>query len=412
MDARLSGLQRDWLREDVRKRFGIGVPQRLPPRTIGAELELIPYRADNRLPVPVQSHSTTCSLDILRKLGALRGWSEVAAGNDPPSWTVGGGSRISFEPGGQIELSSAPHETASGLVAELTDTCSVLADSFERHGIILETKGVDPFNAISAVPLQLHRERYAAMTRYFESIGPSGIRMMRQTASIQVNVQPGDDPLLRWRLLNRLAPVLIATFANSSRYENAETVHASFRAHLWRTLDPSRTGLSCDDDAVDTYCDFALDAGSMFRRAAGGEYQTFGQSIDNSATRNDWDLHLSTLFPEVRPKGFFEVRSPDAIESVWIAAPIAIVAGLCYDDDASRIALEILADCDDNTLVRAGETGVRDSSMAALARDICEVAIRGCESLGREYLSADDLDTVSDFVERYPANGRCPADDS
>jgi glutamate--cysteine ligase len=411
MDPRLSGLHRDWLRDDVTGKFGIGVPQKLPPRTIGAELELIPLRADNRFPVPIQSHSTTCSLDILRKLAALRVWNEVAAGNDPPSWTLGDGSRISFEPGGQIELSSAPHETASALVAELTDTCSALADSFERHGIILETKGVDPFNAISAVPLQLHRERYAAMTRYFESIAPSGIRMMRQTASLQVNVQPGDDPLLRWRLLNRLAPVLIATFANSSRYENTETVHASFRAHLWRTLDPSRTGFSCGDDAVGAYCDFALDAGSMFRRGRDGEYQTFGQSIDDATTRNDWELHLSTLFPEIRPKGFFEVRSPDAIESRWLAAPIAIIAGLCYDANASRTALEILAGCDDNTLLRAGETGVRDSSMAALARDICEIAIRGCESLGTEYLSADDLDTVKNFVERYPANGRCPADD-
>jgi Gamma-glutamylcysteine synthetase len=411
MDARLSPLPREFLREDVRRRFGIGAAQTSSPRTIGAEIELIPFRADNRLPVPIQSHSTACSLDILRKLGSARGWQEIVVGNDPPSWALGDGSRVSFEPGGQIELSSAPHETASALISELSDTCSTLADSFERHGITLETKGVDPFNAISAVPLQLHRERYAGMTRYFESIGPSGIRMMRQTASVQVNVQPGDDPLRRWKLLNRLAPVLVATFANSSRYENADTVHASFRAHLWRTLDPSRTGVLGAEDAVDAYCDFALDARSMFRLSSDGGYQSFEQSIDNATTGDDWDLHLSTLFPEIRPKGFFEVRSPDAIASRWLAAPIAIVAGLCYYENASNTALEILTDCDDIALVRAGELGVRDPALAALAKNICELAVQGCESLGRDYLSADDLDTVSDFVERYPANGRCPADD-
>jgi glutamate--cysteine ligase len=412
MEPGLSALRRDWLLADVRKRFGLAGPQQLAPRTIGAELELIPYRADSHLPVPIESHTTTCSLDILRKLAATSGWRETVVGNDPPSWTLAGGLRISFEPGGQIELSSAPHETASALIAELTNTCSTLADSFERHGITLETQGVDPFNAISAVPLQLHRERYEAMTRYFESIGPSGIRMMRQTASVQINVQPGDDPLSRWRLLNRVAPILVATFANSSRYENADTVHASYRAHLWRTLDWSRTGVLCADDAVGAYCDFALDAGSMFRMSDDGRYQAFGQSLHDATTTEDWDLHLSTLFPEIRPKGFFEVRSPDVIESRWLAAPIAIIAGLCYDEKVSQAAAEIVAKCDNYTLIRAGELGVRDSVLGKLAKEVCELAVRGCESLGRAYLSADDLDTVGDFVDRYPANGRCPADDS
>jgi glutamate--cysteine ligase len=411
MVPRLNTLSSEWLLDDVRKRFGIGGQQKLSPRTIGAELELIPLRADSHLPVPIQSHSTTCSLDVMRKLGAKHGWREAAIENDPPSWTLAGGSRISFEPGGQIEISSAPNETASGLITELGEICAHLSDAFERHGITLETRGVDPFNAISAVPLQLHRERYERMTRYFESIGPSGIRMMRQTASVQINVQPGDEPLTRWRLLNRLAPVLVATFANSSRYENAETVHASFRSHLWRTLDPSRTGVLCEEDALDAYCDFALDAGWMFTQTSEGGYGTFRQSLER-ANQEDWDLHLSTLFPEIRPKGFFEVRSPDVIESHWLGAPIAMIAGLCYDDNSARSAMEILEHCDADALTRAGELGVSDPVLGKVAKEICEVALSGCESLGREYLSADDLDTVSDFIERYPAHGRCPADDS
>lgn len=410
MEAGLSELSRDWMLDDIRKRFSLGEPRQLDPRTIGAELELIPLGAG--LPVPIESHTSTSSLDILRRLAVTEKWSETAHGSDPPSWTLPGGSRISFEPGGQIELSSAPHDTASALIAELTGTCSVLADAFERHGITLETKGVDPFNAISAVPLQLHRRRYESMTRYFESIGPSGIRMMRQTASVQVNVQPGDDPLSRWHLLNRLAPILVATFANSPRYERADTGHRSYRAHLWRTLDQSRTGFICTDDPIGSYCDFALDAGSMLRTSDDGSYQTFRQSMDDTTTIEDWDVHLSTLFPEIRPKGFFEVRSPDVIESRWLAAPIAIVAGLCYDAAVSQAAAEIVAQCDHDMLIRAGQLGVHDSTIGKLTKELCELAVRGCESLGRDYLSDDDLDTVTDFVDRYPANGRSPADDS
>ncbi len=411
MEPGLSLLSPDWMLDDVRRRFGLAGGHGGESKIIGAELELIPVRADNLLPVPIESHTTACSMDVLRELAARHGWCEVKMGTDPSSWTLGGGARISFEPGGQIEISSSPHSTASAVIAELTETCGILNVAFERHAVNLETVGVDPNNSIARVPLQLHRERYEAMTRYFDSIGPSGIRMMRQTASVQINVQPGVDPIARWSLLNRLAPVLVAIFANSSRYADADSGHVSYRANLWRTLDKSRTGVHGAEDAVREYCEFALDAGSMFKTLPSGEYQSFRSAIANGASEDDWDVHLTTLFPEIRPKGYFEVRSPDMVEPRWLAAPIGIVAGLCYDDEAAESASALLPVCDNARLLRAGETGVHDPELGTLARELCEIAIQGCKSLGPDYLSQDDLDTVIEFFDRYPANGRCPADD-
>ncbi|HZK77803.1 MAG TPA: glutamate-cysteine ligase family protein, partial [Gemmatimonadaceae bacterium] len=173
-------LSREWLLDDVRRRFGLSGPAAASPLTIGAELELIPLHSDTRLPLPIESHTTACSLDIVRRVAQNGSWREVAMETDPPSWELTSGARISFEPGGQIEVSSAPHTSASALIAELSEITHALADMFERYGASLETKGVDPFNHIERTPLQLHRRRYETMTRYFESIGPSGIRMMRQ----------------------------------------------------------------------------------------------------------------------------------------------------------------------------------------------------------------------------------------
>ena len=411
MGGNLTPVGRDWMIHDVQSRFGltnVANPSRL---TLGAELELLPLYADTLLPVPIRSHTTSCSLDILRKVAVRLGWVEIAAGTDPPSWELASGARVSFEPGGQLEISSAPKPTASGLIAELSELCAVLTDAFDRHGLALNTMGVDPHNSIDKAPLQLHRDRYESMTRYFDSIGTSGIRMMRQTASVQINIQCGADPLVRWSLLNRLAPIFVAMFANSAQYDGADTGHVSYRAHLWRTLDTSRTGIFFGD-AIDEYCDFALGAGWMFSHAPSGEVQTFRQALEQGATEADWNLHLSTLFPEIRPKGFFEIRSPDMIDCHWLPASIGIVAGICYDAETSKMAAELVGGCSDSLLARAGEAGVRDPEIASLARSLGELAIAGCESLGPAYINNEDLDTVRDFVDRYPANGRCPADDS
>ena len=405
-------LSREWLLDDVRRRFGFSNSAAASPLTIGAELELIPLHVDTHLPVPIRSHTSACSVDILRRVASRSGWCESANGSDPSSWEASSGARISFEPGGQIEVSSAPHCTASATIAELNEITCALLDTFERFGVTLVTKGVDPFNDIERTPLQLHRERYEKMTEYFESVGSSGIRMMRQTASVQVNVEPGAEPLARWSLLNRLAPALVAMFSNSSRYAGSDTGDASHRAHLWRTLDPSRTGLSIADNPIDSYCDFALAAGWMFDRNSSGSYASFANRIPAGATGQQWDLHMSTLFPEVRPRKYFEVRSTDMVDLPWIAAPIAMIAGLCYDDASADAASEVVRNFGPETLVRAGRMGLDDDELRSAVTDLTGIAIKGCDALGPDYLSHDDLDILGEFIDRYPANGRSPADDS
>ena len=403
-------LSRDWLLDDVRRRFGISGTAR-SSMTIGAELELIPLHVETRLPVPIKSPTSACSADILRRVASRNGWCESRNGGDPSSWEAPGGARISFEPGGQIEVSSAPCSTATALIAELSEITCALLDTFERFGVVLETKGVDPFNEVERTELQLHRERYEKMTEYFESIGPSGVRMMRQTASVQINVEPGAEPLARWSLLNRLAPALVAMFANSSRYADCDTGHASYRSHLWRTLDPLRTGLSTADNVIESYCDFALGANWIFDRFESSQYQPFEKVMTRGATEKEWDIHLSTLFPEVRPRKYFELRSADMVDLPWIAAPIAMVAGICYDNKAASAASEILGKFDSDTLVCAGRQGLADAEIKTAVKELSALAMQGCDALGSDYVSHDNLEILGEFVDRYSANGRSPAND-
>jgi glutamate--cysteine ligase len=278
-------------------------------------------------------------------------------------------------------------------------------------GISLRPIGIDPFNDARDIPLQLHVDRYEQMTRYFERIGPFGIRMMRQTASLQVSLDRGTDPERRWRLLNDLAPYLIAMFANSPHYLGRQTGHASFRARCWRMLDPMRTGVCAPhDDPADAYTSFALCAPDMMRPTEDGTYRSFSAWDGEATDDTRWPTHLTTLFPEVRPRGHFEVRSCDAIPLEWCAAPIVLLTGLVYDERAASEAALLAAES--RALLRiAGERGLRDAAIARTSRDVAQLALDGARRLGEQFIDGETIELVAEYFARYTFRDRAPCDD-
>ena len=369
------------------------------PRAIGVEIELIPVHASTRLPALPTGNEGPTTADVLSRLGKREGWLEQSAESDPPSWKLDDGARISFEPGGQIEISSAPYANASSVIEATRALVATIRQAMTAADIELLAFGVDPYNDIGAVPLQLHRDRYSRMTRYFDSIGPSGVRMMRQTAAVQMNVERGHQPEKRWVLLNALAPYIVALFANSRSYAGKSTGHASFRAHLWRTLDGSRTGLPCDStDPAARYFAFALDAKAM-RSSDGAKtwlsFRDWMRSTDLS--EGDWLFHLSTLFPEVRPKEFFEIRSADAIDSASLAAPLVLVTGIVYDEESASGAARLLGVPSELLLERAGRLGLADPEIGEALPGLIELALSGARRLGEDYLSAAQVSTARQY---------------
>jgi glutamate--cysteine ligase len=387
------------LLEDVRQRLFAPV-RSANPRAIGLELELIPVHKATRKRVLAIGDTRASTAKVISVLGQREGWQEESNGDDPPSWKLPDGARISFEPGGQIEISTAPKPTASEVIDSTQRLVKLLREAMAASGIELLARGVDPFNAIDAVPLQLHRERYAGMTRYFDSMGPSGVQMMRQTAALQINLERGEDPKSRWRLLNSLAPIVVALFANSRQYGGKATQWASYRAYLWRTLDPSRTGIIYDEAApAERYMRFALDAIAM--RSRGSEYRAFRELIGEPATsRDDWLFHLSTLFPEVRPKEFFELRSADTIEPDALAAPVVFVTSLVYDDESAHKAGELIGAPSEKLLERAGRLGMADPEVRKIVSRLVMLALEGARRLGEEYIRRPHVEAAYQYFAR------------
>jgi glutamate--cysteine ligase len=280
-------------------------------------------------------------------------------------------------------------------------------------GIDLLPVGIDPINPAEQAPLLIQAKRYARMAEYLGRLGPAGARMMRQTAAFQVSLDFDDEPWLRWRVLNAAAPYVVAIFANSPIYAGQRTGNQSTRAQVWRAVDPKRTGIPYDArDPIAGYLEFALAAPAIMYPEIDGEHQPFGTWLARAnPTSEEWQDHLSTLFPEVRPRGHMELRSADSMPPQWYAAPLALTAGILYHPAALQATADLLGVPDPGLLERAGRCGLRDPAIGRMAADLFEVALQGCDSLGPGYFHPADLEEAAAFYDEYTRRGRSPADD-
>ena len=136
--------------------------------------------------------------------------------------------------------------------------------------------------------------------------------MMRQTAAFQVSLDLDDEPWLRWRVLNAAAPYVVAIFANSPVYEGARTGCPSARAAgvARRSIPRAPDCPGMARDPVGPTSTSRCGAPAILLPAVDGEHRRSASGSRRARpTLEEWHDHLTTLFPEVRPRGHFELRS-------------------------------------------------------------------------------------------------------
>lgn len=309
------------------------------------------------------------------------------------------GSRLTFEPGGQLELSSVPARTPDEVAEALRADIAVLRPALRAHRLDLVAEAHDPGRA----PVRVSdRPRYEAMESWFEDGGwTTAPEMMCNTASVQVNVGCGPDPALSWRRAHSIAPVLAAAFAASP-----DDGWASSRLRAWAGLDPSRTmaALSSGDPVAD-WTAYALAAKPIAWRDSEGRVRradgtfTFAEWIDGAPcaprppTAADLELHVSTLFPPVRLKGWLEIRVMDMAPHDWWAVPVAVVSALL---DGSGRGLEE----DTGWLDAAAAVTWQDAGRHGLGSQVLAEAADHAFALAESILARQNS-TLTELVGRY-----------
>jgi glutamate--cysteine ligase len=394
-----------------------------PPSRLGVELEwLVRDTRDPALPVPAQ-----------RTFPAMADLTAPAVLPDPAALPSGG--RLTTEPGGQLELSSAPASSLGECVTAARQEMTTIRDAAGRAGLCLQGFGYDPIRPPRRV---LDLPRYAAMEEFFDRSGPWGREMMCNTASVQVCLDAGLDTTAkggyrwRWRLAHQIGPVLVAAFANSPLRQSRPSGWRSTRQEVWAHLDPSRTQPPPDGDTDprDVYARYALDAELMVVRREGSPSWTAPPGLtfrgwlrghsERRPTLDDLRYHLSTLFPPVRPQGHLELRMIDAQpgEDGWVV-PAAVAWALFEDPEAAETAMAAAEPLGagpgpgarggaGSPWLRAAREGPADPEIARASQQCFEAANA---ALGRANAPADIRSSVAEFTERYVLRGRCPADD-
>jgi len=395
------------------------------PCSLGIEQEAFPYWVDpsdgRPRPVSFQGGDGSLAPALVRASTAERGEARygsagcgvLSASELLDAITFPEGDRFTFEPGAQVEMVTAPCRGLDEVAGRLGRMQDVLHVVTEQSGIHFAQVGAQPWFDSEEVGLQVPKPRFLAMDEYFEAIGPFGRRMMRQTCSVQVNFDLGCDPerfVRRFVAASLLAPFATAIFANSPVFAGKARKQRSYRSFLWRRLDPARTGipfpkrvsrgLRPEDlrvaDLVDAYTDFALRA-PVIRMENGGE---------------PWANHLSTLFPELRPRGHVEVRSLDALPVEWQLVPAAFYCGLLFSEPHLEQALDRLLPCVPNMddLLEKAAWGLQSDELFSTAEHLMELAIEGFSSLPDDFKGNGHHETLVRFHGCFTARRRSPAD--
>jgi len=303
---------------------------------VGLEAEMFAHRIDGTA-FDLRRESPRILEAIARELGG-QCIHETESG---PRIILDDGGTITLEPAGQLEYSGRPFADHVDAVQDTVEHIHQVDVALRRIGLRVELAAYDSRRADP--PLVVTKPRYQAMDAYFERIGPFGRMMMRRTCALQINVDFGASGIERWRLANMITPALNALFANSQHDHGGETFK-SFRYEIWRRADPTRTGRFIERPEADPsveYTRFALDAGVMMARRGDAmlippPHMTFRRWMSQGWEGDfpgvdDWQRHLGTLFPDVRPKGWMEIRAVDAQPLGMIGPVVAMTVAVLSD---------------------------------------------------------------------------------
>lgn len=295
--------------------------------------------------------------ELLQRLDGIGGWQGVYEG-DNLIGLRGKRSSVTLEPGGQLELSGKFCCDIACSWRDLNRYRQHILTMGHELGLVFLGLGVHPFTPLEAINW-LPKARYAIMGPYMLKTGDMGQRMMKQTAGTQINLDFSDeiDCVRKIRVAQLLSPVSYALFANSPLLEGRPSGWLSLRGEIWSRTDPDRCGLIDQllrpGAGLDDFVSYALDVPLYFIERDGrfidqtSRRLTFRQFLENGqgdrrATFADWDLHLSTLFPEVRLRPQLEVRSADSLPPPYAAAVAAFYKGLLYSSSGLEAVERLL----------------------------------------------------------------------
>ncbi len=401
---------------------------------IGTEHEKFGFTWNDLKPLPYDGAASIKAM--LEGLRDRFDWSPI----EENGYLIGlkkNGASVSLEPGGQFELSGAPLEHIHQTCNEVGQHLSEVREIAEPLGIGFIGLGASPIWSMEETPI-MPKGRYKIMRAYMEKVGRLGRQMMFRTCTVQSNLDYGSeaDMVKKFRVSLALQPLGTALFANSPFLEGRPNGFLSYRSQIWTDTDPDRTGMLPfvfeDGFGFERYVDYALDVPMYFVRRGGKYLDASGLSFRDfmdgklpilpgeKPAIDDFEDHLSTIFPEVRLKRFLEMRGSDSGPWSRLCAFSAFWTGLLYDEDALDAAWDLVKSWtagDREALRQTVRTiGLKapvpgGQTLQDLGAEVLEIAREGLRSRAKLSVSGDDETGFLQELDRTVETGITPAEE-
>lgn len=370
-------------------------------RAFGTEHEKFVFKRDSGQPLSFEEEGGY--QDIFTQLAEQYGW-EASYDKGHIVALTRDGAALTLEPGGQFELSGALTKTVFETEREFDSHLrEIKALAGDRLAFV--AWGMNPFDTLEEIPW-MPKSRYGIMRRYLPTRGDRGLWMMKKTCTVQGNYDYTSEEdatdILSTSL--RISPIVSALMCNSPLTDGAPNGMQSYRCHIWTRTDPDRTGfpdfMYGQDWGYAQYLEYVLDVPMFFIRRDGGYVDVSGTSFrtfmrdgigDWRATMGDFELHLSTIFPEVRMKTYIEVRGADAGTRESMLALPALWKGILYSDSARRGARSLMVSsspeqhraCFEQVYQKGIRAETPCGSFRELAQELVDLAGKGLDEIAQ-----------------------------
>ena len=344
---------------------------------IGIELEDFIYDMKGKR-IPVNAGNEYSASDLLKNLIDLQVKDKYKA-------------YYSIEPGGQIEWASTPQRSLHDLQIELNDHQKRLNHLLTNYQLETIDLAVEPIYLPNEIDFIDHK-KYKLMHELFIRTGKHGPWMMRNTTSIQINIDilSKTDAEEMAFLADCLTPFCALMFANGPFMAGKPANNSNHRYNIWNDTDPSRCGdlfnhgIHSEDQLLDKFVNIVLDAPSIFTVSSGNDIKKFDgslkqwlQALDHSNLLDEYEINnaLHQIFTHVRfKKHVLEVRGTDRPPAGFEMAPVAFLVGLLTVDTIRDQLMKIFSrwSVDERKIANANACILSPSSIGPAGKNMME----------------------------------------
>ena len=313
----------------------------LKDRTIGMEEEIIIITKEGKR-LPVNKGNFFSGNDLIKILNK----------------NCNNGS-YSLEPGGQVEWSSLPYKSLINLDKAQKKHKERLDKAISQNNLKVISYGVDPNFSAEEIDL-IDDIKYELMNKSMKKNGSMGKWMMRNTASVQINIDFVSEKELEEivYVADCVNPISAYLFSNSPLINGEKVRNKNIRNIIWENTDNFRCknlidhGITKPKNLINQYIDYLGFVPGIFQidrngvvKPTNGTLLNRLKNLDKLNRLKDEDIKcaLHQIFTNVRLKNLIEIRGADRPPIGYEMAPVSFWTSiLTVESIRSEIFKEVI----------------------------------------------------------------------